>query len=187
MQTKRKYAHELYPHPEEYEVLPLHKVVPYLYSRAVGFEVWGTDWFDLWRPEHEAEDPERARLTNRLTVARTGELIHARSAALHADALLQGLKGQEAWEWAESRMDESGECVYERAVHYGVPVHRIKPYPVLDEPDHHSHYSDMETRSGVITRIDCKESECPDCCDPDPVIAEDLFGDATAEPTSPTD
>lgn len=182
MRTKRKFAHELYPHPAEGEVQPLHQAVPYLYAIARGMEVWETDWFDLSRPEDQEADPERANLARRLTVARTIELIYARQCALHADALLQGLAGTDAWQWAEERMDEEGGWIYERAIHYGVPVAMIKPYYVVAEPDYHRHFDDMETRSGVVTRVSGPESECPVCCEPDPVVSEDLFGAASEEP-----
>lgn len=169
MRTKRRYAHELYPHPGEYEVQPLDQAVPYLYARAIGLSIWGTDWFalgctdDARRDEHGQVRPEF-----RLTVERTHRLLMARSAALHADALLQGLGGAEAWEWAEERAcDEAGEIVYDRAVHYGVPVDRIKPYPVLAEPDHHDHHGEPDARGWrEVTRVEGRESECPDCCEP---------------------
>lgn len=166
--TKRRYAHELYPHPEEWEIQPLDDAVPYLYARFVGLSVFGSDWFDLWRPEHEKTEPERAPLTIRLTGARTLEMIAAKSAALHADALLQGLAGAEAWEWAEERAaDETGECAYERAVHYGVPIDDIKPYPIVDEPDHHDHHDEPDARGWrTVHRIDGKESDCLDCTEP---------------------
>lgn len=184
MKTKRKFAHELYPHPGEYEVQPLHKAVPYLYAIAIGMSTHGTDWFDLWRLEHKDTEPEREPLTRRLTVARTVEMIMARSAALHADALLQGLAGAEAWQWAEERLtDETGEIVYDRAMHYGIPVDQIKPYFVVAEPNHHDHCSEPDARGWrTATRTDGKESECAECCDPDPVVAEDLFGQPSEEP-----
>ena len=40
--TKRRYAHELYPHADEFEVRKLAVEVPYLYARAIGFEIEGT-------------------------------------------------------------------------------------------------------------------------------------------------
>ena len=52
----------------------------------------------------------------------------------------------------------AGEWAYDRADHYGVPCDRIKPYPCGPEPDHHDH-----TGHGIVTRIDCPESECPTC------------------------
>ena len=113
--TKRRYAHELYPHGDEFEVRPLEVDVPYLYARAIGFDVWGTGWFKA--------EPE-------LRGARTGSLLDARHIALMADAMHQGLTGQEAWEWIETRMtDESGELIGERAMHYGIEADKIKPYP----------------------------------------------------------
>lgn len=162
--TIRRYAHELYPHPGEREIQPLADAVPYLYARAVGHEVWGTDWHDLGWDRDRREVIDRAAF--RLTSERTMALIAARSAALHADALLQGLTGEEAWTWAEERAaEESGEWIYERAVHYGVPAEKIKPYPVLAEAPTHCHYSSSGNviGHGVVTRIDMPESECPDC------------------------
>lgn len=157
MQTKRRYAHELYPHAKEFEVRPLSVEVPYLYARARGFEVWGTGWFEM------RGDP----LRNQVSANRTMQLLTARQTALLADALLQCLTGDEAWRWAQERMDESGEWVYERAVHYGVPVQQIKPYGCGDEPDRHDHKSSTGdvTGHGIVTRVDGKESECPTCCE----------------------
>lgn len=152
--TRRRYAHELYPHGEEFEVRPLDVEVPYLYARAVGFDVSGTSWF--------ANPGENS-------ATRTTQMLDARHIALMADAMHQGLTGQAAWEWAESRMDDSGEWIYERAAHYGVDTDAIKPYPCGPEPDHHDHY---EAVPGVtwqkIHRIQGKESECPDCTEPLP-------------------
>lgn len=168
--TIRHYAHELYPHPDEYEVQPLAEAVPYLYARAIGLGVFGTDWFDLGNtPEARKDEHGNFRAEFRLTTERANALIAARSAALHADALLQGLAGEEAWTWAESRAnDESGEWIYERAVHYGVPVDQIKPYPVLAESPTHDHHDTTgnATGWGIVTRIDMPESECPDCTEP---------------------
>lgn len=183
MQTKRKYAHELYPHPvDEWTVEPLHKAVPYLYAHALGREVFHTDWFDLMDKYEKGTDLHR--LACLLSAERTNELIYARQIAFMADAMLQGLTGHAAWEWAEERSHpEAGELVYERAELYGVPCDQIKPYPVLDEPDHHDHYG-PERPGGwrSVTRVNGKESECVECGEPDPVVAEDLFGEATAEP-----
>ena len=148
--TIRRYAHELYPHPDESEVRPLSVEVPYLYARAVGLNVWGTAWFDT--QGREASD-------------RILLLLEARQKALIADALLQGLAGDEAWAWAVGRCDETGEVVHDRAVHYGVPVSLINPYPCGPELDHHDHMSTTgdATGHGIVTRIDCPESECPTC------------------------
>lgn len=168
--TIRRYAHELYPHPGEHEVQPLAVAVPYLYARAVGLNTWGTDWFDLGRtPEGRRDEDGNLRAEFRLANERIMAMIAARSAALHADALLQGLSGEEAWTWAEERAcDESGEWVYERATHYGVPVDRIKPYPVIAEARVHNHYETTGNVTGwdVVTRIDCPESECEACTEP---------------------
>ena len=153
--TIRRYAHELYPHAEEGETRALAVDVPYLYARAIGLDVWGTGWHD------DKTDSGRERAIDRHI-----QLSAARHMALVADALLQGMAGQEAWEWADQRAwDETGEWVYVRAMHYGVPVEHIKPYPCGPEPDHHDH---MESTGdvmgyGVVTRIDCPESACPTC------------------------
>lgn len=148
--TKRRYAHEMYPH-EEGMIRPLAVEVPYLYARALGLEVSGTSWFTV-EPRSIAGD-------------RIDRMIGARHVALLADALAQDLIGQEAWEWAESRLsDESGEIVYERAVLHGVDPMAIKPYRCGDEPDHHDHYSDPDKRgSRFVNRIDGRESECEAC------------------------
>lgn len=162
--TIRRYAHELYPHPDEWEVQPLTEAVPYLYARACGLEVWGTDWHALGWSDDRTEIVDKTAL--RVASDRTLLLIAARSAALHADALLQGLAGEEAWQWAEERAcEETGEWVYERAAHYGVPVERIKPYPVIAPTSSHNHYSSSGNviGHGIVTRVDMPEDECPDC------------------------
>lgn len=165
MRTKRKFAHEFYPHPDEYEVQPLEVAVPYLYARFVGLQTRGTDWHNLgWDPKDRITDKALFRLGS----SRIPEMIEAKQRALLADALLQGMGGQEAWKWAEERaQDETGECAYERAIHYGVPVDQIKPYPVWEEPDHHDHLgpSPMGGDWQTVTRIDGKESECAECCE----------------------
>ena len=156
--TIRRYAHEMYPHAEEGETRALAVEVPYLYAKAVGLNVWGTGWYD------DKTDAGRDR-----DILRHIQLIAARHMALVADALLQGMAGQEAWEWADLRAwDETGEWVYERAMHYGVPVERIKPYPCGPEPDRHDHMASTGDvmGDGIITRIDCPESECPTCTEP---------------------
>lgn len=150
--TKRRYAHELYPHGEEFEVRELTVEVPYLYSRAIGFDVWGTSWFD-----HSLG----------LSAARSVEKVNASQIALMADAMLQGLTGQEAWEWADSRMDADSAFIYERADHYGVDASKIKPYPCGPEPDHHDHHSEPDARGWrTVTRVASKESECEECTEP---------------------
>lgn len=161
MKTIRRFAHELYPHADEYEIRPLSVEVPYLYAYAIGHRTTGTDWFDLFDVNHRAH----LILVHERTVAK----IHADRAALFADAVHQGLSGDEAWKWAEARYDEYSSWVYERAVHYGVPVERIKPYPVMDEPRRHDHMASTGNvlGRGIVTRIDRPESECPECCEPD--------------------
>lgn len=148
--TIRRYAHELYPHPDEWEVRPLSVEVPYLYARAIGLNVWGTAWLDTQGRES----------SDRILI-----LLDARQKALLADALLQGLAGDAAWAWAADRCDEAGEVVHDRAVHYGIPVSLIKPYPCGPEPGHHEHMASTGdvTGHGIVTRIDCPESECPTC------------------------
>ena len=158
--TIRRYAHELYPDGEEATPRPLAVEVPFLYARAQGLEVWGTSWFDLL----DADQPAEART---IAVDRTNALIQTAHLALLADALLQGMSGQEAWDWAEVRMagDSIGEWVWERGKHYGVDLARIKPYPCGPEPATHDHMASTGNvlGDGVITRIICPESECPDC------------------------
>jgi hypothetical protein len=155
--TKRRYAHELYPHPGEYDVRPLAVDVPYLYAQALGLEVWGTGWFDAFKrvaPQREATD-------------RTLRLLAARRLAFTADALSQDMVGDEAWAWAEEYgNEESGELVWDRAVAHGVKPHLIKPYLCGPEPDCHDHFTDQELRQGIVTRIEGPESACPLCTEP---------------------
>lgn len=151
--TRRRYAHELYPHADECEIRPLSVEVPYLYARAIGYRTSGTEWFAAEREE---------------SAARVRFLLDARGKALMCDALLQGMTGDEAWEWAESRMDEAGEWVYERAIHYGVPVSRIKPYPCGPKATRHEHGASTgdSTGEGVITLVDGTEGDCEACTEP---------------------
>jgi len=161
--TKRKFAHELYPHADEAEVRELAIEVPYLYAQALAFDVWGTGWFDAFPGGHEKGTPEHTTAAQ-MTTSRTLLLIEHRRTALLADALLQGLSGQEAWSWAESRMDETGEWVYERAVHYGIDPYAIKPYPCGPVPDHHDHLDPPDTHGGrIVHRIPGAEADCVDC------------------------
>lgn len=154
--TKRRYAHELYPHPEEGAIRPLSVEVPYLYARALGMEISGTGWFDV-EPRSIAGD-------------RTMQLIGDRKIAFLADALLQGLTGQAAWEWVENRAgDESGEWTWERAEHYGVDGDLIKPYPCGPELDHHDHFDAPDVRGWrTVHRTAGKESECEECTEEEP-------------------
>lgn len=150
--TKRRYAHELYPHAEDmWESRLLEVEVPYLYARAIGFDVQGTGWFD-------AEHPERG--------ARTHHMIDNQRTALMADAMHQGLTGQAAWEWADSRMTDDGEWVYERAVHYGIDPDAIKPYRCGPTPDHHEHSTPSGNGWSTITRAPGTEDDCEECTEP---------------------
>ena len=149
--TKRRYAHELYPHAGEWETRPLEVEVPYLYARAIGMDVWGTGWF-------EAEPKDAG--------ARTQHLVNARQVALMGDAMLQGLAGQAAWEWADTRMTDDGECVYERAMHYGVDPGQIKPYPCGPVPGHHEHLSPEVNGYRTVTRVPGAEEDCEECTEP---------------------
>lgn len=147
--TKRRYAHELYPHPDEWETRPIEVEVPYLYARAIGFDVRGTGWFD-----HVAKE----------AINRTNQMIDAQKIALMSDAMLQGLTGQAAWEWASDHQDETGEWVYERAIHYGVDPDKIKPYPCGPAPDHHDHLSPADKRGWqTVTRAKGAEEDCEEC------------------------
>ncbi len=162
--TIRRYAHELFPHGDEGETRDLAVEVPYLYARAIGFNTWGTGW-------HESFAADRSQAEREIAGSRIAHLVVARHLAFLADALHQGLAGQEAWEWADVRaMDETGVWAYVRAVHYGVPCDRIKPYPCGPEPAHHDHLASTGdvTGHGIVTRIDCPESECPTCTEEAP-------------------
>ncbi len=150
--TKRRYAHELYPHGEEYEVRPLAVEVPYHYARAVGFDVQGTNWFDA--------EP-------RVMGDRINAYVQESRLALLLDALLQGLTGDEAWKWADEKIGDDNGWMFERAAHYGVPIDQIKPYLCNGEPDHHEHLGEPDKRGWrVVTRTPGKESECPECTEP---------------------
>lgn len=161
--TKRRYASELYPHAEEGEIRDLSVEVPCLYAQAQGLGIGGTSWYDMLHPDQPDD-------TRRLAVERTDRFVQAARIALLADALTQGLAGQEAWEWAEARSDGDslGEWVWERGSHYGVDMARIKPYPCGPEPQTHDHMASTgdSMGQGVITGIDGPESECPACTEP---------------------
>ncbi|WIE65934.1 hypothetical protein DEI99_005190 [Curtobacterium sp. MCLR17_036] len=158
--TKRRYAHELYPEGGEWEVRPLTVEVPYLFARATGFEVDGTGWYDLLN----GSDDDKRKVGDRMVL-----LVNARRIAFLADAMAQGLTGDDAWAWAEEHArEESGELVWERAEHYGVRPQAIKPYSCGPEPDHHDHYTNQEHRHGIVTRVDGTETACPICTEPIP-------------------
>lgn len=165
--TLRRYAHELFPHPDEWQTRKLAVEMPYLYAQALGHDVYGTGWHGL----RESDDARR------LSVERTMAMVRCRQIARLADALNQGMTGDEAWAWADSASwDYEGELTYDRAKHYGVDPEKIKPYPCGPEPDTHNHYGPPDTAGwrSVIT-IKSKESECPDCTEeiPAPGPGED--------------
>lgn len=150
--TKRRYAHELYPHADEWETRPLDVEVPYRLARAAGFRLDGSGW--------STADPARA-------MARTMEYLNEALIALLAVALHEGLSGDEAWQWVDVRLHEEIWQLWESCEKYGVPFDRIKPYPCGDEPDHHDHLSPRDARgSATVTRVNGKESECEECTEP---------------------
>lgn len=149
--TKRRYAHELYPHGNAIETRLLEVEVPYLYARAIGFDVRGTGWFKAARPEGGD---------------RTHHMVNAQMIALMADAMHQGLTGQAAWDWADSRMTDDGELIYERAVHYSVDPDAIKPYPCGPTPKHHEHLSPFMNGYRTVTRAPGAEEDCEECTEP---------------------
>lgn len=152
--TKRRPAHELYPHAAEGEVRPLAVEVPYLYALFVGLDVHDTGWSD-------AEPRERGK---RIVAWREAALV-----ALLADALQQGLTGDEAWSWAAQRCESELEVPWERAVHHGVPVREILPYPCGPTPTDHYHYGPPDSRGWRgVTPVPGPEDDCPDCTEPDP-------------------
>jgi len=144
--TKRRYAYELYPHAKEDEVRPLAVEVPYLYAQAIGWQATETGWVGV--------DREVVSL-------RFALLCMARERALLADAMLQGLRGDKAWRWVQEHLDDSGELVWDRAVHCGVPADAIKPFPCGPEPD--DHYCGMGGIDGWRRNVPGKESECEHC------------------------
>lgn len=146
--TKRRYAHELYPHAKEGEIRPLSLEVPYLYAQALGFDVGETGWMD-------ADQAGRIRI--RL-------LCEARLVALLADAAHQGLTGDVAWRWVCEHMDDSGELIWDRAAHYGVDGDRIKPAPCGPEPD--THYCQPDAL-GCRFGASGPESKCERCTEPE--------------------
>jgi len=152
--TKRRYAHELYPHAGEDETRPLAVEVPYLYARAIGLEIHGTGWSTVV-PRSAGGD-------------RVVQMIAARQIALLADAIHQGMVGDEAWKWADERAaEESGEWIGERSEVYGVPYDEIKPYPCGPERDPHEHLGPPDRRGfRVVTRIPGVESACLECTEP---------------------
>ena len=121
MSTEPKYAHEVYPEPNDHT---LADEIPYLFARALGLR----SGFDEWHDYLSSDDP----IKRRAAWERTDLMCKARSICLVADALAQGMSGQEAWTWSQERADEeTGEWIWERAVHYGVDPDLIKPYPMV--------------------------------------------------------
>ncbi|MFD2792569.1 hypothetical protein ACFS27_03310 [Promicromonospora vindobonensis] len=159
--TKRRYAHELYPHPEEGQTRPLSVEVPYLYAVAHGLDINETDWHELLMDG----DTARARLAGQRTV----QMIEARRVAFLADALHQGMTGDEAWAWVDARhWDYEGEALWERAEHYGVDPRQIRPSPILAERQKHDHWSEPDQRGWrtLVETANVPESECPVCTEP---------------------
>jgi hypothetical protein len=161
MRTKRRYAHELYPHPaDEWLIRPLAEEVPYLYAQALGLQTWNIGWTQDKTAEGMRRGMDRVMLS-----------IAASQRALIADALLSGLSGDAAWSWAEERChaDTVGEWLWERATKFGINPAVIKPYPLRDELAHHDHMASTgdSMGHGLVTRIECRESECADCCEPE--------------------
>lgn len=147
--TKRRYAHELYPHAEEYETRPLDVEAKYRVARAIGFEVAGTSWFDA----------EPGLYRDRILT-----LLNETRIALLAVALHKQMTGDAAWRWADESMHEEFFRLYESAEEYGIDTHQIKPYPCGAEPDHHDHVGEPDARGyRWITRVQGKESECDEC------------------------
>lgn len=153
--TKRRYAHELYPHAvDEYEARPLTVEVPYLYARAIGFDLWGTGWASV--------EPRS------IGGSRVAYMIACRQLAFLADALHQGFAGNEAWARADECVsDETGEWLTERAEFYGVPYNEIKPYPCGPERDHHDHFDAPDAHGWrTVHRAPGIEAACMECTEP---------------------
>ena len=150
--TKRRYAHELYPHAEEGESRPLAVEVPYLYARAIGLDVTDTGWFDA------GSIPR---------VDRMNQMIDARRIATMADAIHQGLSGQAAWDWVIQHSDPEGEWFHELASKHIEDMRSIKPYPCGPIPTKHEHWGEqMANGWSVIKMAPGPEDECDDCTEP---------------------
>ena len=152
--TKRRYAHELYAHADEGQVRPLAVEVPYLYARALGLDVDGTNW--------SSDDSELGRARSHERIVQLGD---ARFKALIADALRQGMTGDQAWSWAANwAWDYEGSTVWERAKHYGVDPMSIRPYPCNGEPSTHAHLGEPDGRGmQSVTYVDGTEESCEAC------------------------
>lgn len=165
--TKRRFAHELYPHPEEGEARDLAVDARYLLAMAIGTQV-DREWHDL-----VSEGGESARLASDRT------MLHLATCdiAFLAVALADGRSGQDAWDWARrARGDEYDELIYEAAERYGVDWDTIKPYPIRSEPDTHEHWTERNahgSRTLLDYRVLGKESDCDECTEPVPSADEE--------------
>lgn len=147
--TKRKYAHELYPHADEWVTRPLDVEAKYRIARAIGFTVEGTGWFNA--------EPM-------VTGERTMAMLNETRIALLAVALHKQMTGDEAWKWVDESLHEEMWRLYESAEEYDVKPDDIKPYPCGPEPDHHDHMDEPDARGWrTVHRIQGKESECDEC------------------------
>lgn len=167
--TKRRYAHELYPHPEDGEPRALAVDVRHALAMAIGSQV-GREWHDLM-----SEGGESARIASDRTMYHLA-LVEV---AFLAVALADGLSGQAAWDWANSaRGDEVDKLLYDAAARFDVDWDAIKPYLIRSEPDTHEHWTPRNAR-GVKTlleyRVPGKESDCEACTEPVP--ASETEGD----------
>lgn len=151
--TKRRYAYELFPEPDEGAAHSLADGMAYLYARAIGFSVQDTGWTEI-EPRTRAGD-------------RVMQMLSYAQLAFLADALLQGMAGEEAWFWADQKSNEEvGEWLWERAVVYGVDPEQIKPYPCGPEPDHHYHFDPARPGTRYLARAEVPESKCEKCTEP---------------------
>lgn len=153
--TKRRYAHELYPHADEWETRPLTVEVPYWYARFIGLNPQGTGW-----PTADGAEKDQ----------RIAELSNAARTALLADALHQGMTGDEAWTWADERLGDGLDAPWRRAVKYGVTTGQIKPYPCGPALDYHEHLipSPLGEQWRQVVRVPGIEDDCPECTEPIP-------------------
>lgn len=160
--TKRRYAHELYPHPGEGESRPLAVDARHALAMAIGSQV-GREWHDLIGQGGESA---------RVATDRTMYHLALADVAFLAVALADGLSGQEAWDWArEARGDEVDELLYEAAERFGVDWDAIKPYPIREEPETHEHWTPRNahgTKMLLEYRVAGKESEREECTEPVP-------------------
>jgi hypothetical protein len=153
--TKRRYAHELFPHAADDELRPLAVDVPYWYARAKGLSLQDTSWSS---PEGLASAGERVT-----------QFIDTMRIALLADAAYQGLSGQELWDWVEHRVTDDMEVAWERAYEYidDDVIESIKPYSCGPEPEVHWHYEPRNAHGArFMHRAAGRESECIECTEP---------------------